>query len=81
MLGPGAGVSRLASSAARELRSCGAGSSRHRRLRLPTRADDACTMNPGDGLVDRRVRALTVGSDGHVRVGMVSGSVATIRIE
>ena len=78
VLGPGAGASRPAASAARELRSCGTGSSRHRRLRLPTRADDACTMNPGDGLVDRRVRAVTVGSDGHVRVGMVSGSVATI---
>ena len=29
-------------------------------------------MTPGDGLVDRRVRALTVGSDGRVRVGTVS---------
>lgn len=79
VLGPGAGVSRPASLAARELRGCGTGPSRYRRLRLPTRADDACTVNPGDGLVDRRVRALTVGSDGHVRVGMVSGSVATIQ--
>ena len=78
VLGPGAGASRPASSAVRELRSCGTGSLRDRRLRLPTRADDACTMNPGDGLVDRRVRVVTVGSDGQVRVGMVSGSVATI---
>ena len=78
VLGPGAGASRPASSAVRELRSCGTGSSRHRRLRLPTGADDACTMTPADGLVDQRVRAVTVGSDGRVRVGMVSGSVATI---
>ncbi len=78
VLGPGAGVSRLASSPVRELRKCGAGSLRHRRLHLPTRADDACNMNLDDGLVDPRVRALTVGSDGHIRVGMVSGSVATI---
>ena len=78
ILGPGAEVSRLASSAARELRGCGVGPLPHRRLHLPTTPDDACTMNPGDGLVDRRVRVVTVGSDGHVRVGMVSGSVATI---
>ena len=44
VLGPGTGASRPASSAVRELRSCGTGSSRHRRLRLPTGADDACTM-------------------------------------
>ena len=72
MLGPGAEASRPASSAVRELRSCGTGSSRHRRLHLPTRADDACAMTPGDGLVDQRVRAVTVGSDGRVRVGTVS---------
>ena len=77
VLGPGAGAARPASSV-RQLRSCGTGSSRHRRLHLPARADDACAMNPGDGLVDQRVRALTAGSDGHVRVGMVSGSVATV---
>ena len=28
-------------------------------------------MTLADGLIDRRVRALTVGSDGHVRVGTV----------
>ena len=77
VLGPGAGAARPASSV-RQLRSCGTGSSRHRRLHLPARADDACAMNPGDGLVDQRVRALTAGSDGQVRVGMVSGSVATV---
>jgi signal transduction histidine kinase/ligand-binding sensor domain-containing protein len=73
VLGPGAGVPRLASSTVRRLRNCGAGSLRHRRLHLPTRADDACTMTLGDGLVDRRVRALMVGSDGHVHVGTVAG--------
>ena len=78
VLGPGAGAWQPAGSGARELRPCDTGSSRHRRLRLPIGADDACTMNPGDAPVDRRVRAVTVGSDGHVRVGMVSGSVATI---
>ena len=79
VLGPGAGVSRLASTPARELRSCGAGSVLHRRLHLPMRADDACTMNLEDGLIDRRVRALMAGSAGPVRVGMVSGSVARSR--
>ena len=78
VLGPGAGASPLAASAARELRSCGTGSTSHRRLRLPMAAADACTLTPVDGLVDRRVRAVTVGSDGRVRVGMVAGSVATI---
>ncbi len=78
VLGPGIGASLPASLAARELRSCGTSSSPHHRLRLPTRADDACIVNPGDGLVDRRVRAVSVGSHGQVRVGMVSGSVATI---
>jgi ligand-binding sensor domain-containing protein/two-component sensor histidine kinase len=73
VLGPGAGVSRPASSAARELRGCGAGPLPHRRLHFPTRADDACIMSPSDGLVDRRVYALMVGSDGHIRVGTVSG--------
>ena len=78
VLGPGGGVSRLTSSAVRGLRSCGTGSLRDRRLHLPANGDDACTMNPGDGLDDRRVRALAAGSDGQVRVGMVSGSVATV---
>jgi len=78
VLGPGAGVSRLASTTVGELRSCGVGSVPHRRLHLPMSADDACTMNLEDGLVDRRVRALMAGSAGPVRVGMVSGSVATI---
>jgi signal transduction histidine kinase len=73
VLGPGAGIPRLAISTARRLRDCGAGPSRPRRLRLPTGADDACTMTLADGLIDRRVRALVVGSDGNVRVGTVAG--------
>ncbi len=72
VLGPGTWARRLASSTSGPLRECGAGPSRHRRLRLPTGADDACTMTLADGLIDRRVRALLVGSDGHVRVGTVA---------
>ena len=69
VLGPGAGGSRLASSSSPPAARLRCGLARHRRLRLPTQADDACTMTLADGLIDRRVRALAVGSDGHVRVG------------
>ena len=72
VLGPGA-AGQLASSTPRQLRPCGAGPSRQRRLRLPTGSEDACTMTLDDGLIDQRVRALAVGSDGHVRVGTVAG--------
>ena len=44
-----------------------------RRLRLPAEAGDACAVTAADGLVDLRVRALSLGSDGHVRVGTVAG--------
>jgi signal transduction histidine kinase/ligand-binding sensor domain-containing protein len=71
VLGPGA-AGQLASSTPRQLRPCGAGPSRQRRLRLPTGSDDACAMTLDDGLIDQRVRALAVGSDGHVRVGTVA---------
>ena len=36
-------------------------------------SEDACTMTMDDGLIDQRVRALAVGSDGHVRVGTAVG--------
>ncbi len=79
VLGPGA-AGQLASSTPRQLRQCGAGPSRQRRLRLPTGSEDACTMTLDDGLIDQRVRALAVGSDGHVRVGTVAGlSTSTAR--
>ena len=71
VLGPGA-AGLLASSTPRELRRCGVGLSQQRRLRLPTASEDACTMTPDDGLLDQRVRALAVGSDGRVRVGTVT---------
>ena len=73
VLGPGAAGPRLASSTTHPLRECGAGPSRQRRLRLPTGSEDACTMTMDDGLIDKRVRALAVGSNGHVRVGTVAG--------
>ena len=68
VLGPGA-VGRVAPSPVPVLRDCGAGPLPHRRLRLPSAGDDACAMKLADGLIDTRVRALMVGSDGHVRVG------------
>ena len=71
VLGPGA-AGQLASSTPRQLRPCGAGPPRQRRLRLPTGSEDACTMTLDDGLIDQRVRALAIGSDGHVRVGTVA---------
>jgi ligand-binding sensor domain-containing protein/two-component sensor histidine kinase len=55
------------------LRGCGEGKAPDRRLRLPTQAGDACVLTAADGLLDSRVRALSVGSDGHVRVGTVDG--------
>jgi signal transduction histidine kinase/streptogramin lyase len=72
VLGRGA-VGRLAPSTIRGLRDCGAGPPRRRRLRLPSGSDDACAMTLADGLIDTRVRALMVGSDGRVRVGTVAG--------
>ena len=72
VLGPGAEGSRVAPSRAARPRDCGAGSP-DRRLRLPTQADDACIVTLADGLIDRRVRALAVGSDGHMRVGTAAG--------
>ena len=73
VLGPGAAMTRSMSAAARRPPDCGDGPPHHRRLRLPTGADDACTVTVEDGLLDRRVRTLGVGSDGHVRVGTVTG--------
>ena len=73
VLGPGAGDGGSRHRRPARCATCGAGPSRHRRLRLPTGGDDACTMTLADGLIDRRVRALLVGSDGHVRVGTVAG--------
>jgi signal transduction histidine kinase/ligand-binding sensor domain-containing protein len=72
VLGPG-GAGQFASSTRRQVRECGAGPRRQRQLRLPTGSDDGCTMTLDDGLIDRRVRALTLGLDGHVRVGTVAG--------
>ena len=71
VLGSGA-AGQLAPATPRQLRPCGTGPSGQRRLRLPTGSDDACTMTLDDGLVDQRVRALAVGSDGRVRVGTVA---------
>ena len=71
VLGPGA-AGQLASSTPRQLRPCGVGVSQQRRLRLPTESEDACRMTQDDGLIDQRVRALAVGSDGRVRVGTVT---------
>ena len=71
VLGPGFREQRLGTSNGSRVRACGGRSERP--LRLPTRADDACELTMSDGLIDRRVRALAVGSDGHVRVGTVDG--------
>ena len=71
VLGPGAGAQRLETSSGARVRECRGRPDRP--LRLPTRADDACEFTMSDGLIDRRVRALAVGSDGHVRVGTVDG--------
>ena len=71
VLGPGASVQRLETLRQGRVRECRG--SPDRGLRLPTRADDACDLTTSDGLIDRRVRALAVGSDGHVRVGTVDG--------
>jgi signal transduction histidine kinase/ligand-binding sensor domain-containing protein len=70
VLGPGAGVRKIGSSASTHVRACGGDGGS---LRLPVRDDDACDFTMSDGLIDRRVRALAVGSDGHVRVGTVNG--------
>ena len=72
VLGPGAEGSRAAPSSPARPRDCGAGSP-DRRLRLPTQAGDACIVTLADGLIDRRVRALAVGSDGDMRVGTAAG--------
>lgn len=71
VLGPGASPERLSASNGDRVRACSSGPDRQ--LRLPTRADDACDLTMSDGLIDRRVRALAVGSDGHVRIGSVAG--------
>ena len=55
------------------VRDCGEGRPPDRRLRLPTQAGDACAFTAAGGLIDLRVRALSLGSDGHVRVGTVTG--------
>jgi len=72
VLGPGA-ARRPAPTVPRQLRPCSTGSYRKRQLRLPSVSEDACTMTLDDGLIDLRVRALAVGSDGRVRVGTVTG--------
>jgi signal transduction histidine kinase/ligand-binding sensor domain-containing protein len=73
VLGPGARAREIVPATARHPRECGVGPSRDRRLRLPTQADDACAVATADGLIDRRVRALSLGSAGQLRVGTVGG--------
>jgi ligand-binding sensor domain-containing protein/signal transduction histidine kinase len=73
VLGPGPAHAWLAPSATLKLRECGEGRPPDRRLRLPTQAGDACAVSAADGLLDPRVRALSLGSDGYVRVGTVGG--------
>jgi signal transduction histidine kinase/ligand-binding sensor domain-containing protein len=73
VLGPGPAHARLTPSPTAGVRDCGEGRPPDRRLRLPTQAGDACAFTAAGGLIDLRVRALSLGSDGHVRVGTVNG--------
>ena len=73
VLGPSAGrPEHMSASAVRRPRNCGSGHGGQRRLRLPE-GDDACIVTVADGLLDRRVRTIEIGSNGHVRVGTVAG--------
>jgi signal transduction histidine kinase/ligand-binding sensor domain-containing protein len=66
-------ASQFPSSGARHAIDCTDGLAHDRRLRLPTDAHEACVVTIADGLIDRRVRAIRVRSDGHVWVGTVTG--------